>query len=78
MLVVLINQQHLIPLTALELVNGQAVAEIKRTGEVILIVIIKTAALLNEDTPRYFDFNAFDYQGGSICRQARSSAQAHR
>ena len=40
MLVVLIDQQHLVPLGALALVDGQAVAEVERTDKLIVVIVV--------------------------------------
>src|ERR1700693_1165568 len=61
-LVVLINQQHLVPLTALALVNGETVAEIKRANEIIIIIIIKAAALLDKHALRHLDLDTIHQQ----------------
>ena len=44
MLVVLIDQQHLVPFGALALVDGQALAVVERADKLIVIIVINRAA----------------------------------
>src|SRR5690242_6804202 len=62
MLVVLVDQQHLVPLGTLRLVYGQRIPIVECAGEIIVVVVVQAAALLDKHAFRYLDLNAVDQQ----------------